>query len=208
VTDSCQLYLVTPPTLDLATFPDFLAAALDAGPVGCVQLRLPGADSDAISRAAEALRPIVQDRDIAFLVNGSAALAKQLGADGVHLDSVDDVAAARRLLGELSVGVSCNDNAQRALDAGDDGADYVSFGPFFAGGSSPETTLAEIETLTWWASAITLPTVAIGGINAANCAPLVTAGADFIAVVSAVWAHPDGPAAGVKAMIAAIDKAG
>src|SRR4051812_47635996 len=202
MSDGCQLYLITPPAIDLATFPDLLARALDAGPVACLQLRLPGADADSLRAAAERLRPIVQQRDIAFLINGSAALAKELGCDGVHLDRVEDVAAARRAMGEASVGVSCGRNAQRALDAGEDGADYVSFGPFFSGSER-----AEIETLAWWVQVMTLPAVAIGGINPQNCAPLVAAGADFLAVVSAVWDHADGPAAGVAAMRAAIARA-
>lgn len=204
----CALYLITPPTIDLASFPDVLAAALDAGPVGCVQLRLPGAEPDALRQAAEKLRPIVQQRDIAFLVNAPAKIAKQLGVDGIHLDDAGEVAAARRELGaEASIGVSCGSNVHLALDAGDDGADYVSFGPFFAGAAAPDAALAEIDTLAWWSSVMTLPVVAVGGINAANCAQLVAAGADFLAVISSVWAHPEGPAAGVKAMIAAIEKA-
>src|SRR5690348_17235704 len=128
----CQLYLITPPAIDLATFPDLLAAALDAAPVGCVQLRLPGTDGESLARAAETLRPIVQGRDIAFLLNGPLEIARKTGCDGVHLDDATSVRPARKALGDgANIGVSCGGNAQLALDAGDDGADYVSFGPFF-----------------------------------------------------------------------------
>ena len=205
----CQLYLITPPAIDLASFPDRLAAALDAGGIGCVQLRLPGADADTLARAAERLGAIVQGRDIAFLLNGPAETAKRLGCDGVHLDRAADVRAARRALGDqANIGASCGNNAQRALDAGDDGADYVSFGPFFASPTLPGEARAEIETLSWWTRIMTLPAVAVGGIRPENCAPLVTAGADFLAVVSAVWDFPAGPAAGVVALTQAIARAG
>jgi thiamine-phosphate pyrophosphorylase len=204
----CALYLITPPEIDLATFPDQLAAALDVGGVGCVQLRLPSVDADGFRRACDRLRPIAQQREIAFLVNSTPVMARQLGADGVHLKSVDEAKAARKLLSsEFSVGVSCRNNVHLALDAGDDGVDYVSFGPFFPSQSVASTELAEIDTLAWWHKVMTLPAVAVGGITAENCAPLVAAGADFLAVISSVWAHPDGAAAGMKAMIAAIEKA-
>ena len=205
MTESCQLYLITPPAIDLATFPDRLAAALDAGPVGCVQLRLPGADTTLLGRAAESLVKLVQGRDVAFLLNGPPALARESGCDGVHLEDAGAVAAARKALVDgANIGVSCGHNAQLALDAGDDGADYVSFGPFFP--PSGEAG-AELETLAWWARVMTLPAVAIGGIKPENCAPLVAAGADFLAVISAVWDFPSGPAAGVKAMHEAMAKA-
>jgi thiamine-phosphate pyrophosphorylase len=205
VAESCQLYLITPPAIDLATFPDRLAAALDAAPVGCVQLRLPGADATLLGRAAESLARVVHSRDIALLLNGSPALAKESGCDGVHLDDAAAVAAARKLLGaDANIGASCGRNAQLALDAGDDGADYVSFGPFFPPGGE---AAAELETLVWWARVMTLPAVAIGGIKPGNCPPLVAAGADFLAVISAVWDFPSGPAAGVKALHEAMAKA-
>jgi thiamine-phosphate pyrophosphorylase len=208
MSDGCQLYLITPPRIELASFRDAFAAALDAGPIGCVQLRLPDAAPDALRRAADTLRPLAQDRDVAFLLNGTAKLATELGCDGVHLDDWQAVAAARRTLGtEISIGVSCGTYAQRALDAGDDGADYVSFGPFFATPSQPDAPLAELDMLTWWSQVMTLPVVAVGGITPANCAPLVAAGADFLAVIGAVWACPEGPAEGVKAMIAAMAQA-
>ena len=90
------------------------------------------------------------------------------------------------------------------MQAGEDGADYVAFGAFFPTETKETTAQAEPEILQWWSELMELPVVAIGGITAANCAPLVKAGADFLAVVGAVWNHPDGPAAGIKAMNAAI----
>ncbi len=88
--------------------------------------------------------------------------------------------------------------------AGEDGADYVAFGAFFPSGTKEVTRFIDPEILHWWSELMELPCCAIGGITAENCAPLVQAGADFLAVVGAVWSHPDGPAAGVRALNAAI----
>jgi thiamine-phosphate pyrophosphorylase len=93
------------------------------------------------------------------------------------------------------------------LKAGEADADYVAFGAFFASGTKTTGYTADIELLQWWSELMELPVVAIGGITAENCAPLVRAGANFLAVIGAVWGHPDGPAAGVAAMNAAIAKA-
>lgn len=202
----CRLYLVTPPALDPAAFRDVLAAALDAGDVAAVQLRLKEVDDDALRRAIDALRPVVQARGVAFLLNDRPDLAVQTGCDGAHVGQTDTNAPdARRLLGpDLTLGVTCHDSRDLAMRAGEDGADYVAFGAFFPTATKDAPTRADPEILSWWSELMELPCVAIGGITAANCAPLVQAGADFLAVVGAVWNHPEGPAAGVRAMNQAI----
>ena len=90
------------------------------------------------------------------------------------------------------------------MDAAEAGADYVAFGAFFPTTTKEVSEAAELEVLEWWSEVFEVPSVAIGGITAANCAPLVQAGANFLAVVGAVWNHPEGPAEGVKAMNRAI----
>ncbi len=204
----CRLYLVTPPALEPVAFRDRLAAALDAGDVGAVQLRLKDASDDAVRRAIDVLRPVAQSRDVAFLLNDRPDLALAQGCDGAHVGA-DDMPAgkARELLGELQLGVSCYDSRDAAMRAGEAGADYVAFGAFFASGTKATTIRADPELLAWWSELMQLPVVAIGGIDAGNCAPLVQAGADFLAVVGAVWNHPDGPAAGVTALNRAIAEA-
>jgi thiamine-phosphate pyrophosphorylase len=94
------------------------------------------------------------------------------------------------------------------MEAGEAGADYVAFGAFFPTSTKETLHKPEPEILTWWSEMFEIPCVAIGGITAANCAPLVRAGADFLAVIGAVWNHPEGPAAGVRAMNEAIGGAG
>jgi thiamine-phosphate pyrophosphorylase len=203
---SCRLYLITPPALDPAAFADQLAAALDGGDVGCVQLRLKDADDTTIRRAVERLLPVTTRRDVALVLNDRPDLAAATGCDGVHVGQQDaGYAEARATVGAKAiVGVTCHASPHLAMEAGEQGADYVAFGAFFPTTSKDATSQATLDILHWWSAIMTVPCVAIGGINAANCAPLVEAGADFLAVISAVWSHPDGPAAGVKAMNAAI----
>ena len=202
---ACRLYLITPPALDPAPFRDRLAAALDAGDVAAVQLRLKDAEDAVWHAAIDALRPVAQSRGVAFLLNDRPELVRRTGCDGVHVGQTDTPAReARALIGEATLGVTCHASRDLAMQAGEDGADYVAFGAFFPSSSKDVTKLADPEVLTWWSELMELPCCAIGGINAANCAPLVRAGADFLAVIAAVWSHPEGPAAGVRAMNAAI----
>jgi thiamine-phosphate pyrophosphorylase len=201
----CRLYLITPPALDPAAFRDRLAAALDGGDVAAVQLRLKDADDAAWRAAIDALRPVSQSRGVAFLLNDRPELVRETGCDGVHVGQTDTPArTARAMIGDAMLGVTCHASRDLAMQAGEDGADYVAFGAFFPSISKDVTKLADPAILSWWSDLMELPSCAIGGIAADNCAPLVQAGADFLAVIAAVWNHPDGPAAGVRAMNAAI----
>lgn len=205
--NKCRLYLIMPPVLP-DDFADQLAAALDAGDVAAVQLRLKDVADSELQRTIERLRPIVQRREVAFLLNDRPDLAVKLGCDGAHVGQTDMKApVARKILKNLTLGVTCHGSRHLAMQAGEDGADYVAFGAFYPTTTKAPPEMADLETLRWWAQVMEVPCVAIGGINAENCAPLVQAGADFLAVVGAVWNHPGGAAAGVKAMISAIEKA-
>ncbi len=206
----CRLYLITPPRLEPDAFAPILAAALDAGDVACVQLRLKHADDDAIRRAAERLAPIVQGRDVALVMNDRPDLAVETGCDGVHVGQQDmSVKDARRLIGaDGIVGATGHDSRHLAIVAAEDGADYVAFGAFFPTPTKEARGHPSPEILRWWRGFMTVPCVAIGGITVENCATPVAAGADFIAVVAGVWNHPDGAAAAVKAYNRAIAVAG
>jgi thiamine-phosphate pyrophosphorylase len=206
----CRLYLITPAALDPVSFAPVLAAALDAGDVACVQLRLKGVPDDVIRQACDVLMPVVQSRDVAFILNDRADLAASIGCDGVHVGQEDTpYAQARRLLGpERIVGVTCHDDRDLAMEAAEAGADYVAFGAFFPSGTKDTKYQPDPEILRWWSDATTVPVVAIGGITPANCGPLVAAGADFLAVSGAVWNHPGGPAAAVRDFLQAIMSAG
>ena len=207
--ETCRLYLITPPEIVPDIFKDDLAAALDGGDVACVQLRLKDASRDDILRAAEILAPVVQERDVAFIMNDDPVLAAESGCDGVHIGQQDaSYADARAALGdEAIVGVTCHDLSNLAIEAADKGADYVAFGAFFPTTTKAAKFYPEIEILEAWTMMTTVPCVAIGGITQKNCGELVKAGANFLAVVSAVWDYDQGPAAAVKAFNGAIARA-
>ena len=178
-----------------------LKAALGAGDVACLQLRLKDVPDAAILRACEALMPICHRHDVAFLVNDRPDLAAKAGADGVHIGQQDaGYWDARAELGSGAiVGVTCHDSKHLAFEAAEVGADYVAFGAFFPTATKTPKTVAGLDLLRDWAETMTVPCVAIGGITVENCAPLVEAGADFLAVIGGVWNHPQGPAAAVTA---------
>jgi len=209
---SARLYLITPPAFDPAAFAPKLAEALDAGDVACVQLRLKDVDDDTIRRAADQLRPIAQQRGVAFIMNDRPDLALQTGCDGVHVGQEDaSYIAARQILGlDRIIGVTCYDSRHLAIEAAEAGADYVAFGGFFRSTTKDTRGIAgnDPEILRWWSETMTVPCCAIGGITPENCAVLVEAGADFLAVIAAVWSHPEGPGAAVKDFNAAIKTAG
>lgn len=165
-----------------------------------MQLRLKEVSDSEILRAGETLMPIVQQAGAAFIVNDRPDLARTLGADGVHVGQEDaSYAEARALLGPKAiVGVTCHDSRHLAMEAAEAGADYVAFGAFFPTATKDAKTRAEPELLTWWQEMMTVPCVAIGGITTENAPVLVEAGADFLAVASGVWDHPDGPAEAVR----------
>ena len=203
---ACQLYLISPLEVGGA-FPDRLARALGAGPVAAFQFRVKGIDEHEAASLADPLQRICADADCAFIVNDSIALARRLGADGVHLGQHDgSVAEARARLGrEAQIGVTCHASRHLAMQAGEDGADYVAFGAFFPSETKPNEHRPEPELLEFWSAVFEVPCVAIGGITPHNCAPLVAAGADFLAVSHAVWGGDE--AAAVAAFHKAIAEA-
>ena len=131
-TETCRLYLITPPRIDVAKFAEDLARALDGGDVACVQLRLKEATDDDIRRAAEALLAVTRDRHVELLMNDRPDLARETGCDGVHVGQQDATyEAARQAVGaEGVVGVTCHGSRDLAIEAAAKGADYVAFGAF------------------------------------------------------------------------------
>ena len=203
----CRLYLITPPVLaDLAAFGHTLTQALDAGDVAALQIRIKDAPDAIVTAVVEALSPIAQARGVAVILNDRPDLAARLGCDGVHIGQEDaPYAQARKLMGpKAMIGVTCHDSRHLAMEAAEEGADYVAFGAFFPTTTKDAKFHAELEILEMWQEVMQIPCVAIGGITVENCRPLVTAGADFLAVSAGVWAYPEGPAAAVKAFNAEI----
>lgn len=201
----CQLYLISPPAFDVAAHAAALEAACQAGPVAAYQLRLKDVADGEILAAARILQPVCAAHDVAFILNDRADLAREARADGVHLGQSDgSPAAARAMLGaDAQIGVTCHDSRHLAMEAGEAGASYVAFGAFFPSTTKAAKFHAAPELLRWWTAFSPIPCVAIGGITPDNCAPLVRAGADFLAVSAAVWNAAD-PAAAVDAFRQAI----
>ncbi len=212
MTEPCRLYLISPPAIDLPKFSEQLKLALSGGDVGAFQLRLKNIGDAEIVKACQVLLPICREKEVAFILNDRPDLAAQVGADGVHLGQDDGkVKAARKIVGpDAVIGVSCHDSRHLAMVAGEEGADYVAFGAFYPTTSKSPEALAKYgvpkpDILEWWQTFMVLPCVAIGGITPSNCVPLVKAGADFIAVITAVWSHPKGPKAAVEEFNKAIE---
>jgi thiamine-phosphate pyrophosphorylase len=193
---ACKLYLISPQEVG-GSFPDRLKAALEPGLASAFQLRVKDIDEHALARLAEPLQRICADSVVAFIVNDSMALAKRIGADGVHLGQRDgDIREARALLGpSAQIGKTCHDSRHLAMEAGEAGADYVAFGAFYPTTTKPSDYRPDPSILTWWSTLFELPCVAIGGITPDNAGPLVEAGADFLAVCQAVWGSDDAAAA-------------
>ncbi len=201
-----RLYLITPPQIDLQAFAPLLDEALSAGDVACLQLRLKNADNispdeGVIAEAIDRLMPIAHAQNVAFILNDNPQLAEQYDCDGVHIGQDDmPYAAARAILGgDKIIGVTCHYSKHLAMEAGEAGADYVAFGAFYDTQTKQAKSKADADILCFWQEFVELPCVAIGGITPDNTAPLVTAGADFIAASAGVWQHGEGAAAAVRA---------
>jgi thiamine-phosphate pyrophosphorylase len=206
---NCRLYLITPSRLDdLPSFARVLAEALGAGDVAALQLRLKDVPDEAVAAAVAAIKPVTQDHDVALILNDRPDLADRLACDGVHIGQSDArYADARRLMGaDRIVGVTCHDSRHLAMEAAEAGADYVAFGAFFPTKTKDAPIRPDVELLSVWQETMQTPCVAIGGITVDNCAGLIEAGADFIAVSAGVWGYEDGPAAAVRGFNAVISQ--
>ncbi|MBT8411206.1 MAG: thiamine phosphate synthase [Octadecabacter sp.] len=189
--DHPQIYLITPPEFELSAYPDQLAACLDQTEVACVRLALGTKDEDRIARAADALREITHQRDVALVIDSHILLVERLGLDGVHLnDAARSVKKVRKDLGaDAIVGAFCHNSRHDGMTAGELGADYVSFGPI---GQSPlgDGRQAELELFEWWSAMIEVPVVAEGALDEAlirQFAPYT----DFFGLGDEIWAQDD-----------------
>ncbi len=189
-----QIYLMAEAGLE----PGVLGQALEAGAIACVLLRSADVGDEALRDAIEALRPIAQQREVAFLVENRAALAVETGCDGVHLSQDGmTVKDTREVIGaDAIVGIYCGASRHAAMAAAEVGTDYVAFG----GGPADRwwQTAADPDILSWWQAIMTAPCVAIVGDDLRTAGKLAEAGADFVAVGPCIWSHPAGPGAAVR----------
>jgi thiamine-phosphate pyrophosphorylase len=198
-----QIYLVTPPEFELARFPEVLATVLDSHEIACVRLSMASRDEDRIARAADALREITHARDVALVIDSHILLVERLGLDGVHLtDGARLVRKTRKDLGaDAIIGAHCGSSRHEGMNAGEAGADYVSFGPVGASVLG-NGEIAQAEIFDWWSQMIELPVVAEGGLTPALVRALAPM-TDFFAIGDEIWSASD-PASELAALKAAM----
>jgi len=203
-----QIYLISPPKIELKDFSAQLEKALKTGLVPVFQLRLKGYERPEIKKISQELLKICNSNNTQFIINDDFELALEIGAHGVHLGAEDgSIKLARQKSHQnFVIGASCYDSKHLAMEAGEQGADYISFGAFFESKTKKSRGKPTLEILEWSNEILNLPIVAIGGINDQNCTSLVKAGADFLAVISYVWEHPEGVEVALKNLYAAMKK--
>ncbi len=201
--DRPQLYLLTPPTFELDVFPEVLSRVLGAVEVACIRLALASRDEDAVMRAADAVRQVAHEHDVALVIENHIQLVERQGLDGVHLtDGARSVRAARKALGaDAIVGAFCGASRHDGMNAGEAGADYVCFGPVGESGLGTGTR-AERDLFAWWSEMIEVPVVAEGALTEAAIRDLAPV-TDFFALGEEIWRSED-PAAELKRLVAAM----
>lgn len=201
MTEQPRIYLISPPQIELSSFPDALARVLDSCEIACLRLALSSRDEDTLLRAADACRDVAIERDVAIVIDDHVMLAERLGLDGVHLtDAAKSVRAARKALGpDGIVGSFCGASRHDGISAGEAGADYISFGPVGAT-SLGDGEQAGLDLFQWWSEMIEVPVVAEGALSADAVRPLAPY-TDFFGV-SEIWAA-DAPEKALQDLMAA-----
>ncbi|MDP5216266.1 thiamine phosphate synthase [Ruegeria sp. 2205SS24-7] len=196
-----QIYLITPPEIDLEQFPDQMAKVLDGAEIACIRLALSSRDEDHVARVSDALREVAHARDIALVISDHVLMAQRLGLDGVHLsDAARSIRAARKELGpDAIVGSFCGISRHDGMTAGEAGADYVSFGPVGATALG-DGAFAEADLFQWWSEMIEVPVVAEGGLSDELIRQLAPQ-TDFFGIGDEIWTAPD-PLARLKELLA------
>lgn len=198
MTEAPQLYLITPAGAQASALGPLLTEVMDRFPVACLRIR-GGAEEDELGRLADLAREIAHARDVAVVIDDHLRLAQRHGLDGVHLtDGARGVRYARKELGaEAIVGAFCGASRHDGMNAGEAGADYVSFGPV------GETALgrgdpAPFELFQWWSEVIEIPVVAEGALSR-ELIQEISAACDFVAIGPEIWGEDD-PVAMLSAM--------
>lgn len=201
--DQPQIYLITPPEIELSSFSKSLATVLDNFDIACVRLALATKDEDRLSRAGDALREITHARDVALVISDHLILVERLGLDGVHLsDAARTVRHARKELGQDAiVGCFCGTSRHDGMTAGEAGADYVSFGPVQAS-TLGDGSFAEPDIFQWWSEVIEVPIVAEGALDEAMVGTLAPF-TDFFGIGDEIWSHDD-PKAALQVLVNAM----
>ncbi len=201
--EQAQLYLITPPAFELASFADTFQRVLDVAPVACARLAMATKDEDQIARAGDALREICHGRDIPLVIESHLIMVERLGLDGVHL--TDGARSVRYARGELSdeaiIGSFCGTSRHDGLNAGEASADYISFGPCGESALGDGSTAPQ-DLFQWWSDVVEVPVVAEGALTV-DLIRTLSPFTDFFAIGEEIW-NTDDPAKTFKTLTQAI----
>jgi len=187
------LYAITDPNLiaDNELY-DKVSQAIEGG-IAILQYRNKTAEHEIQYQQAKMLSTLCKTKNVIFIINDNIQLAKQVCADGVHLGKTDQqIHLAREQLGETAIiGISCYNDLNRAIDAQKEGASYVAFGRFFPSKTKPKAIQADLNLLSQATKKLSIPIIAIGGINDTNIHKVITYNIESVAIINAIFAQKD-----------------
>ncbi len=200
--DTPQIYLISPPEIELQEFGATLARLLESADIACFRLALSTAVEGEIARAADHLREICHARDVAIVIDSHFRLVARLGLDGCHLpDGPQLVRDVRKDLGaDAIIGADCGTSRHAGMSAAESGADYVCFGPVADTGLG-SGDVADRTLFDWWSEMIEVPVVATGGLNV-DLVRILSPVTDFFALGSEIWLA-EKPEAALRDLLAA-----
>jgi len=183
------IYLISPQKVWGNKFYNDLDKILKTKKVKYFQLRIKKISNSNLIKISNKIKKIAKKNNVKFIINDKPAIAKKIGADGCHIGQKDmDYKSSRKVLGEKKIiGVTCHNSKKLALKAEMAGANYIAFGSFFKTSTKKTAFKANLEILRWAKKKISMPTVAIGGINNSNYKKILSSGANFIACSSYIW---------------------
>ena len=183
------IYLISPQKIKKVGFYKELNNVLKTNKVKYFQLRLKKISTKNLLKISKKIKKITKKNKVKFLINDKPFIAKKVGADGCHIGQKDiNFTSSRKILGRKKIiGVTCHNSKKLALIAKKNGANYIAFGAFFKSSTKKTTFKAKLETLRWAKKKISMPTVAIGGINSSNYNKILSSGADYIACSNYIW---------------------
>jgi len=183
------IYLISPQKIRGFKFYEELQQVLKTNKVKYFQLRLKKISDRNLLKISKKIKKIVRKNNVKFLINDKPSIVKRVGADGCHIGQKDiNFISSRKILGKNKIiGVTCHNSKKFALKAKRHGANYVAFGSFFKSSTKKTAFKANLEILRWAKKKISMPIVAIGGINGSNYKKILSSGANFIACSSYIW---------------------
>ena len=183
------IYLISPQKIRGLKFYKELNQILKTNKVKYFQLRIKKVPTPNLLKISKKIKKIVKKNNVKFLINDNPVIAKVVGADGCHIGQKDmNFASSRKILGKKKIiGITCHNSENLALKAQRYGANYVAFGSFFKSQTKKTAFKANLAILRWANKKISMPSVAIGGINDSNYKKILSNGADFIACSNYIW---------------------